>query len=1215
MAKSEMKDPGTLFPSQGIFSQLNVLFSLIRQFHRSLFLISLVVMVFGGFWGTLWFVNRADTRLREELLDHASAIAQTLNPERIKALSFSRADENRPEFHRLSTQMQAHAEAMNQRMIYTMVLREGEILFGPESMDRGDPYASPPGSVYKQPPPEVHEAFRTGKPITVGPYQDEFGSFVTALVPVLDPRTAEILTVVGLDVEAAVWSSSLTRERWIPILFTSVMLLFFILGYVLLVLRSRMSAALQQRLNHLETVLCVIFMLAITIAVSWLVHDAERYAREKSFKSLARAQAEGVQQELFDLRSKLDSLARFYNASTFIDRGEFRIFAERLTRDSVAECWAWQPVVPIEEKELMEEEAKQEGFEDYRVWQRNEQREQIAVPPRELYYPLLYIEPLSGHKAGLGFDPGSVPALKAALEEADRTGMVTAAEPFPLFFSASQPLSIFIFQPAFNRYQRGFVSTVVSLEALIRKTMYGVGSQETGTASSLFSLNGGESPRFLVSSSPGHHGEECWTDRSSGLTVATPIFAFGKTYVLLLHPEPIWLQENPLRGAWATGLVGLLLTVLLTTLISFLVNQRRLLEQEVQSRTKELRQSEKAYRSLFENAPVGIFRTSSQGQVLSANAMLAGILGFASAEEAVAHYYDVGAQLYRHAEKRQEFLGLLKKDGFVKGFEFEACTVKGDSVWISMNARVEKHVRDGEFIIEGFITDVTERKRSEAERERLMAAMEQAAEMVVITDSDGIIQYVNPAFEFITGYSREEALGKNPRILKSGKQDEAFYREMWQILTSGGTWTGQMVNRRKDGSFYSEEATISPVVNTTGDITNYVAVKRDITHDLELEQQYQQAQKMESVGRLAGGVAHDFNNMLQAILGHAEIALELLKPSEPLYENLVEIQKAAQRSADLTRQLLAFARRQTVRPQVLDLNDTVGSMLKMLQRLIGEDIELIWKPGADLWKVKIDPTQVDQILANLSVNARDAIAGVGALTIETENVSFRGADFDIPADIVPGDYVLLAVSDNGCGMDQDALAHLFEPFFTTKDVGKGTGLGLATVYGIVKQNQGFIKVYSEKDLGTTVKIYLPRERAKDELKEIETPEIPVQGVETVLLVEDDAAILKLGKVILEQYGYTVLAAQSSAQALSLIDQYPGDIHLLVTDVVMPQMNGRELKEKISALRPGIKALFMSGYTADAIAHHGILEEGIHFLQKPFSAYGLAARVREVLDIG
>ncbi|MDY0220046.1 MAG: response regulator [Desulfobacterium sp.] len=407
----------------------------------------------------------------------------------------------------------------------------------------------------------------------------------------------------------------------------------------------------------------------------------------------------------------------------------------------------------------------------------------------------------------------------------------------------------------------------------------------------------------------------------------------------------------------------------------------------------------------------------------------------------------------------------------------------------------------------------------------------------------------------------------------------------------------------------------SPIVED-GKVVGVRGSIQDITKERSLEAQLGQAQKMESVGRLAGGVAHDFNNMLSVILGYAELAMEKLKPDEPLFENLNEIYKAGKRSTDIVRQLLAFASKQTISPKVLDLNDAIESMLKMLRRLIGEDIDVAWLPDADIWPVKVDPSQLNQLLANLCVNARDAMKGVGKITIETKNKIFDEAYCAIHTGFVPGKFVLLAVSDNGHGMIPEVMETIFEPFFTTKDQNRGTGLGLSTVYGIVKQNNGFINVYSEPDEGTTFKIYLPRHKGMDVEADREVAqELSLSQGETVLLVEDDTSILKICEIMLKTMGYNVLPANTVDEAIELTKKNANKIKLLITDVVMPEMNGRELSEQVKKRCPDIKVLFMSGYTADVIAHRGVLEQGVQFIAKPFSREELAKKLRETLDNG
>jgi PAS domain S-box-containing protein len=400
-----------------------------------------------------------------------------------------------------------------------------------------------------------------------------------------------------------------------------------------------------------------------------------------------------------------------------------------------------------------------------------------------------------------------------------------------------------------------------------------------------------------------------------------------------------------------------------------------------------------------------------------------------------------------------------------------------------------------------------------------------------------------------------------------------------------------------------------------------LGVGRDITEqklaDAEkekLQTQLAQAQKMESVGRLAGGVAHDFNNMLSVIIGNAELALMNIPPESRLYPRLKAVDAAARRSADLTRQLLAFARKQTIIPRILNLNDTLSGMREMLRRLIGEDIELTWISGGELWFVRMDPGQVDQVLVNLCVNARDALTGVGTISIETGNRTFDEVYCAGHAGFVPGEYVLLAVSDNGSGMDEETQSHMFEPFFTTKGLGKGTGLGLATVYGIVKQNNGFINVYSEPGHGTTFKLYFPRYKADraEKAPSIEGEEA-LRGVETVLVVEDEQAILDICKNILEELGYKPLTARTPGDAIGLFEEHKEEIHLLLTDVVLPEMNGLELSKRLTAIKPGLKCMFMSGYTSDIIAHRGVLDKNVQFIQKPISVKDLAVGVRKALD--
>ena len=486
---------------------------------------------------------------------------------------------------------------------------------------------------------------------------------------------------------------------------------------------------------------------------------------------------------------------------------------------------------------------------------------------------------------------------------------------------------------------------------------------------------------------------------------------------------------------------------------------------------------------------------------------------------------------------------------------------------------------------------------------------------------DGVFVDINNSFTQLMGFSRDDVIGKSSMSVNMWHDAADRQRLVRRLKEKGFCIDFESRFRRKDGSVGTGLVSariiklqgVAHIISITRDITG---VKKAAAEKEKLQTQLLQAQKMEAVGHLAGGVAHDFNNMLSVVIGHTEMALQDANLSPDLQSRLNTIHQTGLRSADLVRQLLAFARKQTTNPTVLDINDTIGGMLAMLRRLIGEDICLAWVPGQNPGKIKIDRTQMDQILANLVVNARDAIAGVGKITIETAAVVIDAAYCATYAYAKPGAYVMLAVSDNGCGMGQETLAQVFEPFFTTKTAEHGTGLGLSTVYGIVKQNEGFINVYSEPGHGTTFRIYLP---ASDGVPDAHPAGIKVDaslaGSETLLVVEDDQDILELSRSILETLGYRVLTASTPMDAIALATRHRPSIDLLITDVVMPEMNGRQLSSRLCEIAPGLKCLFMSGYTANVIAHRGVLDPDVHFIQKPFSINELAVKVREVLRNG
>ena len=630
-----------------------------------------------------------------------------------------------------------------------------------------------------------------------------------------------------------------------------------------------------------------------------------------------------------------------------------------------------------------------------------------------------------------------------------------------------------------------------------------------------------------------------------------------------------------------------------------------------------LRASEQRFRSYFELGLIGMAITSPTKGLLEVNDEFCRILGYERGElmtrtwAELTHPDDLAADV-------SQFDRVLS--GEIDGYSMEKRWIRKDSRIVDSVISV-KCVRHDDGSIDHFVAlvhDISDRKRAEealARSElRFRSLIENALDIIAVVAPDGALHYTSPSIERVLGYDPERLASASVFDLIH-PDDLPGARERFRRTLEAGTRFEQVdVRVRHANASWRTLAMIGkpapPETGTRGLILN----ARDVTESRAVEEQLRQAQKMEAVGRLAGGIAHDFNNLLTAIMGYGELAASRLTTEDPARAELSEIARAARRAADLTGQLLAFSRKQVLQPRVVSLNEIVGDTEKLLRRLIGEDVELVTRLREPLGSVKADPGQLGQALVNLAINSRDAMPRGGTLTIETSEVDldadYSAFHFDVP----PGRYVVLAVSDTGTGMDAQTLSHVFEPFFTTKEAGRGTGLGLSMVYGVVKQSGGHVTAYSEPGIGTTFRILLPRvEGVPGSERAPSAPAAPAGGAETILVVEDEEAVRRLACRSLEIQGYRVLPAATAAEALLLCENHAGEIHLMVTDVVMPQMGGRALAERAAAARPRMKVLFMSGYTDDAIMQHGVLDVGVAFLQKPFTPRSLAQKVREVLD--
>lgn len=618
---------------------------------------------------------------------------------------------------------------------------------------------------------------------------------------------------------------------------------------------------------------------------------------------------------------------------------------------------------------------------------------------------------------------------------------------------------------------------------------------------------------------------------------------------------------------------------------------------------KRIQFEQRLFHSLMETLPISVYFKDRESQFVIANPLSAPRLGAKTTEELIGKtdfdFFPEEAARQRYELEQQIMRTEQPTQLEESGFDRWVLTTKAP--WYGENGEIA-----GTF---GISMDITDRKQAEKNLRRLSAAIEQSPETIVITDPEGVIQYVNPAFETISGYSPEEALGKNPHMLKSGQHDDAFYSTLWKTIRSGNTWAGRFVNKRKNGELYTEEATIAPVKDSTGIIINYVAIKRDITEELLKEEQFRQSQKMEAVGQLAGGIAHDFNNILQVIAGFSEILLGQLETESLEYQNATEIQKAAKRAAKLTRQMLTFSRKQPASKAQLNLNTTVQDTEVLLKVLLGEKIKLVQNLAPDLLPIFADHGQITQIIMNLAINARDAMPGGGQLTVATENITVDRQTAEAIPEATSGTFVCLSITDAGYGLSREVKDHLFEPFFTTKEVGKGTGLGLSVVYGIVKQSNGWIEVHSEKGTGSTFKIYLPASKTT-------VPDKPEMTNQTrdprILLVEDDAEMRTLVIRILKTSGYEIVAVESAADAIQRFEQENGRFDLLFSDMVMPGKSGLELVDELRVKNPELPVLLYSGYQDQRERWEKLESKGYHFLQKPFSTTALLAAVRDAL---
>ncbi len=950
--------------------------------------------------------------------------------------------------------------------------------------------------------------------------------------------------------------------------------------------------------RHLPVVTLLCFGSLVSILVFVSIRSLEAEKDKAAFQRAAQERFDDLQSELDLTVGKVVALGAFCDSSYPITHASFDSFVTPLLfgRDTGIQALEWVPRVSLSARAAFEKSARKSGLPGYEIRDRLTQGKMVPAGNRPYYFPVLYLQPLAGNEIVSGYDDLSTNALRRQFFlRAASTGALTATPRLTLIQEASDQYGMLVIRPAYR--QHGSIFGKAELLG------FAVGVLRIGDVVEKHGANSGVDLALtdISTSAPGQQLYPSLNKRQPPVTAFTQyrtITVGGRNWQLAASPAPSAFLVTK-TYSYLGGAFSILITLLIAGYSADLVDRRRQVERLVEERTRALNtavtslasahrgleRSEEKYRRLVEDSPNAIV-VEREGIIVLVNRAATQLFAFDPTRNNEDHsllefvapeHAELAQQLIRELYAQETRISpresqLLRADGSIVDVEVAASSFfSGD-------------IHSVQFVL----GDITQRKHDQAENARLILAIEQVEESIVVTDLEAKIVYVNPAFERVTGYSREEVLGKNPRVLKSGRQSSEFYAALWKSLAAGESWNGRFLNRAKNGRLFTEEATISPVANRSGEIINYVAVKRDVTLETELQEQLHQSQKMDAIGRLAGGVAHDFNNMLMVIVSYADLIESSLPVDDPLQQYIRQILTAAQRSSALTHQLLAFSRKQVLEPKILNSNVILSETSSMIRRIISENIDLRCNLSPELWNVKADADQIAQVILNLCVNARDAMPNGGSLVLATRN---------LPLD---AGFVEISVSDTGVGIPLEIQGKLFEPFFTTKERGKGTGLGLATVYVIVQQSRGSIRVDSSPGRGATFTIQLPRC-----LEDAALPDSPIEkpslaGRSLILVAEDEDTLREALASHLRRQGYRVLAACDGIEALEILAQNP-DVSILISDLIMPRMGGRELVQVAAKESPDLRFILMSGYSDDDFSQaQDSAESATVFLQKPFT---------------
>lgn len=968
-----------------------------------------------------------------------------------------------------------------------------------------------------------------------------------------------------------------------------------------------MERWLSFRKRRLPVLALVCFGVFASVLCFHTLRSREAEKADAAFQRASQARLDDLQADLNLAVGKVLALGSFCEASYPVTRTSFQRFVSPLlsSNDSGIQALEWAPRVDGGERDDFEKSIRDEGLWGFEIRDRVAGK-MVRAPTRAVYFPVLYVLPLAGNSIAQGYDGlQDNPARRETLDRAILTGELTVSPRVLLLQETAGQSGIIFARPVYRQLGSsyghkellGFAVGVLRVGDVVEKR--GANSK---VDLAIWDLGADAGEQQLYPSA----GKQ--PQPVSSFTQYRIISFGGRTWRIAATPMP---GAFPLSRTYSYGgsALCLLFTLLVAALLSHALNRRWQVERIVEERTgalnsattslakvhRGLEESEARFRRLVEDSPNAIV-VEREGKIVLVNRTGVELFGFDPTLDSQDHTLTEFVIPERRAAAEVLARELYAREMRIASYETRALRYDGSVLDIEVSA--SSFLEAGQKMVQVTLRDISSRKQNEAENARLISAIAQVGDSIVITGLDARIVYVNPAFERLTGYTREEVMGNNPRILKSGRHSQEFYIQLWNSLKAGEGWNGRFIDKAKNGRLFTAETTISPVVNRNGEIINYVAVQRDVTLEIESQEQLQQSRKMEAIGRLAGGVAHDFNNMLMVIVSYADLLANSMPEDEPMRKHTGQILRAAQRASSLTRQLLAFSRKQVLEPQVLDCNSILVETSSMVRRLISENIELKCDCAPDLWAVKADADQMVQIILNLCLNSRDAMPNGGLLTLATRNYH------------VDQGFVEISVTDTGIGISPEQQEKLFEPFFTTKERGKGTGLGLATVYGIVQQSDGHIRVESSPGRGATFTIYLPRCLETAPLPQVSIQKHLPAGPNQILVVEDEDALREAIAVQLRNHGYQVLTAADGIQALDVLTLNPS-VSILISDLIMPRMGGRELVRLAIRKSPHLRVILMSGYDDQACNEADCLEVSAVCLQKPFDMEILLTRLDEL----